>query len=280
MYEEGWARGGINSLSYAFTDFHSDEFANATGAEFTREKIRGIVRDPHVAELLSPAHHIGTKRTCVDTGYYEVYNRPNVHLVDIRAAPIEEVTPRGIRTAAAEHELDVIVFAIGFDAMTGPFLDIDLRGRGGVTLRERWANGPRTYLGLTVAGFPNLFLVTGPGSPGVLSNMVVSIEQHVDWLTDCIASMRDGGLDVIEATPAAEEEWVAHVAEVAAATLYPRAGSWYVGANMPGKPRVFMPYVGGCGRYRAECHAVAREGYRGFRRSSPDSSPPAELSRR
>ncbi len=264
MYEEGWARGGINSLSYAFTDFHSDEFANATGAEFTREKIRGIVRDADVAELLSPAHHIGTKRTCVDTGYYEVYNRPNVHLVDIRSAPIEEITPRGIRTAAAEHELDVIVFAIGFDAMTGPFLDIDLRGRGGVMLRERWADGPRTYLGLTVAAFPNLFLVTGPGSPGVLSNMVVSIEQHVDWLADCIASMRAGGLEVIEATPEAEEEWVAHVAELAGATLYPQAGSWYVGANVPGKPRVFMPYVGGCGRYRAECDEVARAGYRGF----------------
>jgi cyclohexanone monooxygenase len=267
MYEEGWARGGINSLSYAFTDFHSDEFANATGAEFTREKIRGIVRDPAVAALLSPAHHIGTKRTCVDTGYYEAYNRPNVHLVDIRRAPIEEITPRGIRTTAAEHELDVIVFAIGFDAMTGPFLDIDLRGRGGVTLAERWADGPRTYLGLTVAGFPNLFLVTGPGSPGVLSNMVVSLEQHVDWLAACIARLRQDGLDAIEATAEAEEGWVAHVHELAAATLYPQAGSWYVGANVPGKPRVFMPYVGGCGRYRAECDAVAGAGYRGFRRS-------------
>jgi len=265
MYDEGWARGGINSLSYAFTDFHSDELANATGADFTREKIRGIVSDPDVAALLSPSHHIGTKRTCVDTGYYEVYNRPDVHLVDIRSAPIEEITPRGIRTAAGEYPLDVIVFAIGFDAMTGPFLDIDLRGRGGTSLRERWADGPRTYLGLTVAGFPNMFLVTGPGSPGVLSNMVVSIEQHVDWLADCIASLRDRGLDAIEAAPEAEEAWVAHVNEVADATLYPQAGSWYVGANVPGKPRVFMPYVGGCGRYRAECDEVARAGYRGFR---------------
>ena len=267
MYDEGWARGGINSLSYAFSDFHSDEAANATGADFTREKIRGIVADPAVAALLSPSHHIGTKRTCVDTGYYEVYNRPNVHLIDIRAAPIEEITPRGIRTAAAEYELDVIVFAIGFDAMTGPFLDIDLRGRGGTSLRERWANGPRTYLGLTVTGFPNMFLVTGPGSPGVLSNMVVSIEQHVDWLADCIASLRGRGLDAIEAAPEAEAGWVAHVNEVADATLYPQAGSWYVGANVPGKPRVFMPYVGGCGRYRAECDDVARAGYRGFRLS-------------
>jgi cation diffusion facilitator CzcD-associated flavoprotein CzcO len=267
MYEEGWARGGINSLSYAFTDFHSDEFANATGAEFTREKIRAIVRDPDVAALLSPAHHIGTKRTCVDTGYYEVYNRPNVHLVDIRRALIERITPRGIRTADAEYDLDVIVFAIGFDAMTGPFLDIDLRGREGVSLRERWAGGPRTCLGLTVAGFPNMFLITGPGSPGVLSNMVVSIEQHVDWLADCIAHLRERGLDVIEATPEAEAGWVDHVNEVAAATLYPEASSWYVGANVPGKPRVFMPYVGGCGRYRAECDEVAAQGYRGFRLS-------------
>jgi cyclohexanone monooxygenase len=265
MYEEGWARGGINSLSYAFTDFHSDEAANATGAEFTREKIRRIVRDPEVAALLSPEHHIGTKRTCVDTGYYEVYNRDNVHLVDVRSSPIERITPRGIRTARAEYELDLIIFAIGFDAMTGPFLEIDIRGRAGLELREKWAAGPRTYLGLTVAGFPNLFLVTGPGSPGVLSNMVVSIEQHVGWLADCIAHLRAEGLDVVEATAEAEEGWVTHVNEVADATLYPQATSWYVGANVPGKPRVFMPYVGGCGRYRAECDEVARDGYRGFR---------------
>jgi cyclohexanone monooxygenase len=265
LYEQGWARGGINSLSYAFTDFHSDEAANATGAEFTREQIRRIVHDPDVAALLSPRHHIGTKRTCVDTGYYEVFNQANVHLVDVRSSPIERITPRGIRTADAEYALDTIVFAIGFDAMTGAFLDIDLRGRGGQTLRERWAAGPRTYLGLTVAGFPNLFLVTGPGSPGVLSNMVVSIEQHVDWLADCVAHLRAEGLDVIEATAAGEERWVAHVNEIADATLYPQATSWYVGANVPGKPRVFMPYVGGCGRYRAECDEVARRGYSGFR---------------
>jgi len=267
MYEEGWARGGINSLSYAFTDFHSDEAANATGAEFTREKIRQTVRDPEVAALLSPTHHIGTKRTCVDTGYYEVYNRANVHLVDVRSSPIERITPRGIRTADGEYELDVIIFAIGFDAMTGPFLDIDPRGRAGLTLRQKWTTGPRTCLGLTVAGFPNLFLVTGPGSPGVLSNMVVSIEQHVDWLADCIAHLRARGLDVIEPTGEAEDGWVAHVNEVADATLYPQANSWYVGANVPGKPRVFMPYVGGCGRYRAACDDVARAGYRGFRLS-------------
>jgi cyclohexanone monooxygenase len=276
LYETGWARGGINSLSYAFTDFHSDEAANATGAEFTRQKIRHIVRDPEVAALLSPSHHIGTKRTCVDTGYYEVYNRRNVHLVDVRSSPIQEITPRGIRTADAEYELDTIVFAIGFDAMTGPFLDIDIRGRAGLALREKWAAGPRTYLGLTVAGFPNLFLVTGPGSPGVLSNMVVSIEQHVDWLADCIARLRAGKVDVVEATNEAEEGWVAHVNEIADATLYPQATSWYVGANVPGKPHVFMPYIGGCGRYRAECDEVARDGYRGFRLSRAADAPTTE----
>ncbi len=267
LYEAGWARGGINALSYAFSDFHSDEAANATGQEFTREKIRAIVRDPHVAAALSPAHHIGTKRTCVDTGYYEVYNRADVHLVDLRRAPIAEITPRGIRTADAEYALDAIVFAIGFDAMTGPFLDIDLRGRDGIPLRERWAAGPRTYLGLTVAGFPNMFLITGPGSPGVLSNMAVSIEQHVEWVADCLAAVRERGLDVVEATEEAEAAWVAHVNALADATLYPQARSWYVGANVPGKPRVFMPYVGGCGRYRDACDAVAADGYRGFRLS-------------
>jgi cyclohexanone monooxygenase len=267
MYEEGWARGGINSLSYAFSDFHSDEAANATGAEFTRERIREIVRDPGVAALLSPSHHIGTRRTCVDTGYYEVFNQENVHLVDVRRSPIETITARGIRTADAEYELDVIIFALGFDAMTGGFLGIDIRGRAALELREKWAAGPRTYLGLTVAGFPNLFLVTGPGSPGVLSNMVVSIEQHLDWVADCIAHLRAEGLDVVEATPDAEDAWVAHVNEIADATLYPQATSWYVGANVPGKPRVFMPYVGGCGRYRAECDQIARDGYQGFRLS-------------
>ncbi len=265
MYEEGWRRGGINSLSYAFTDFFTSHAANSTAAEFARQRIREIVRDPDVAETLTPYQHIGTKRTCVDIGYFETYNRPNVQLIDLRREPIERITARGVRTSADEYLLDCIVFAIGFDAMTGALLDIDIRGRGGETLREHWADGPRTYLGLAVSGFPNMFVVTGPGSPSVLSNMVVSIEQHVDWISDCIAEMRRRGARWFEATSGAEAGWVDHVNELADATLYPLATSWYLGANIPGKPRVFMPYVGGCGTYRQKCDEVARRGYHGFR---------------
>jgi cyclohexanone monooxygenase len=264
MYEAGWRHGGINALSYAFTDFFTDERANLTAQEFAREKIREIVRDPAVAEALSPAHHIGTKRTCVDTGYFETYNHDHVELVDVRRSPITAVTPRGVATATAEYELDVIVFAIGFDAITGALLEIDVRGRDGVPLATKWEAGPRTYLGLCVAGFPNLFMITGPGSPSVLSNMVVSIEQHVDWITDCLDHLRSRGLDRIEASAEAEDDLVRHVGELADGTLYPRAASWYVGANIPGKPRVFMPYVGGCGTYRRECEQVAERGYEGF----------------
>lgn len=265
LYEQGWRRGGINSLSGAFTDFFTNHAANSTAAEFTREKIREIVHDPDVAEALCPYQHIGTKRTCVDIGYFQTYNRDNVALIDLRREPLERITPSGVRTEDGEYQADCIVFAIGFDAMTGALLDIDIRGTGGTTLREHWAAGPRTYLGLAVAGFPNLFIVTGPGSPSVLSNMVVSIEQHVDWISDCIETMRARGVDRIDATPQAEADWVRHVNELADATLYPLANSWYVGANIAGKPRVFMPYVAGCGTYRAECDEVARRGYRGFR---------------
>ena len=264
MHENGWRRGGINALSYAFNDFFTDEQANLTAQEFAREKIRQIVRDPAVAEALCPRHHIGTKRTCVDISYFETYNRDNVELVDVRTSPITTLIPRGLATATAEYELDVIVFAIGFDAMTGALLEIDIRGRDGATLAEKWSAGPRTYLGLCVAGFPNLFMVTGPGSPSVLSNMVISIEQHVDWIADCLAHLRSRGLDCIEASARAEDAWVRHVNELADATLYPRASSWYVGANIPGKPRVFMPYVAGCGNYRRECEEIVGRGYDGF----------------
>jgi cation diffusion facilitator CzcD-associated flavoprotein CzcO len=265
LYEQGWQRGGINALSYAFTDYFTNERANFTAQEFAREKIRGIVCDPRVAQILCPTHHIGTKRTCVDIGYFETYNLPHVELVDVRSAPIAGVTPGCLVTAGGEYGLDVIVFAVGFDAITGALLEIDICGRGGQTLAARWAGGPRTYLGLCVAGFPNLFMITGPGSPGVLSNMVVSIEQHIDWISDCLAYLQERGLDRIEASAEAESAWVHHVNELANATLYPRAPTaWYVGANIPGKPRVFMPYVGGCGRYRREAGEVAERGYAGF----------------
>jgi cyclohexanone monooxygenase len=269
-YEAGWRRGGINALSAAFTDLFTDAGANRTAQDFARAKIRAAVHDPVVAETLCPTHTIGTKRTCVDIGYFETYNRDDVELVDARRSPIEAITPRGIATADAEYPVDVIVFAIGFDAMTGALLEIDLRGRDGVTLRDAWADGPRTLLGLAVAGFPNMFTITGPGSPSVLSNMVVSIEQHVDWIAACLAHLREHDIACIEAEPQAQDAWVRHVAELADATLYPEATSWYVGANIPGKPRVFMPYVAGCGAYRRECEEVAARGYEGFRLGAPD----------
>ncbi len=269
-YEEGWARGGINSLSYAFNDFFTDEEANQAAQEFARRKISEIVRDPETAASLSPAHHIGTKRTCVDTDYFQTYNRDNVTLVDLRKQPIEAITEGGIRTRDRDYSLDCLVFAVGFDAMTGALRAIDITGCGGRTLTEAWEEGPRTYLGLAVAGFPNMFLVTGPGSPGVLSNMVVSIEQHVDWIADCLRHLQEHGLDRIEATEAGQDAWVAYVNGLADATLYPEAASWYVGANIPGKPRVFMPYVNGCGNYRRECDEVARNDYQGFTLTTAD----------
>ena len=263
-YEAHWRRGGLG-FSATFADLLTSPAANDTAAEFFRGKIRAIVHDPAVAELLSPDDYpVGTKRLCVDTGYYATFNRPNVTLVDIRRAPIEAILPDGLRTRAASYRLDSLVFATGFDAMTGALLAVDIRGRAGQSLRQTWAAGPRTYLGLAVAGFPNLFAITGPGSPSVLSNMIVSIEQHVDWIVACVAYLRAHGHGCIEATAEAQEAWVAHVNEVGHATLYPRANSWYMGANVPGKPRLFMPYIGGVGAYRQICDDVAARGYRGF----------------
>jgi cyclohexanone monooxygenase len=263
-YQARWDRGGLG-FTAAFADLLTSRAANETAAEFLRARIRAVVRDPAVAETLSPRDYpVGTKRMCVDTDYYDTFNRDNVTLVDVRRAPIDAITPRGLRTRDAEYALDSIVFAIGFDAMTGALLGIDIRGRGGRTLGEAWAAGPRAYLGLAVAGFPNLFAITGPGSPSVLSNMIVSIEQHVDWIADCLAHLLARGLATVEATAAAETAWMAHVGEVGQATLYPAANSWYMGANIPGKPRVFMPYVGGVGAYRQRCDTVAAGGYEGF----------------
>ena len=263
-YEMRWQRGGLG-FAAAFTDLLTRKEANDTAAEFFRDKIRATVRDPAVAEALLPKDYpLGTKRICVDTDYYDTFNRDNVSLVDLRGEPIEAITPRGVRTRVTEYELDSIVFATGFDAMTGALLNIDIRGRGGSTLRQKWADGPRTYLGIAIAGFPNLFTITGPGSPSVISNMMVSIEQHVDWIADCLAHMQSHDLQTIEATAEAEDAWVAHVNEVANATLYPLARSWYTGANIPGKPRIFMPYVGGVGAYRKNCDDIAARNYEGF----------------
>ncbi len=262
-YEARWLHGGLPFLG-VYADLLFSKEANETAAEFIRRKIREIVKDPEVAALLSPQTEVGCKRLCSDTGYFETFNRRNVTLVDVKSAPIEEITPTGLRTAKEKYAFDDLILATGFDAMTGSLVRIDIRGADGVTLAERWAEGPGTYLGLSTVGFPNLFLITGPGSPSVLSNMVVSIEQHVEWIADCIAYLRGRGLSRIEATPEAQRSWVAHVNEVAETTLYPRCNSWYLGANVPGKPRVFMPYLG-FPPYVEKCNAVAAAGYEGFR---------------
>jgi cation diffusion facilitator CzcD-associated flavoprotein CzcO len=277
IYEARWASGGTTFMA-AFNDLIFNQEANDTAAEFVRGKIREIVQDPVAAELLAPKDHpIGTKRICVDTRYFETYNRPNVHLVDVRSAPIEEILPSGVRTANASYEFDAIVFATGFDAMTGALSAIDIRSTDGSTLKHKWEDGPRTYLGLMCAHFPNMFMVTGPGSPSVLSNMQVSIEQDVNWITDCLNWLRDNGVTRMEATQEAEDDWVLHGIEVANKTLYPKAASWYMGANIDGKPRVFMPYIGGVNTYRQKCTEIARNGYAGFRFSRiPAAAPNAD----
>jgi cyclohexanone monooxygenase len=263
-YEARWSRGGLTFMS-VYNNLALDKAANDTAADFVREKIAEIVKDPATAKLLQPnSHPIGTKRICIDSDYFAAFNRPNVTLVDIKANPIEEILPNRIRTAAKDYEVDALVLATGFDAMTGSVAKINIEGRNRQTLNQKWAEGPRTYLGVMSAGFPNLFIITGPGSPSVLSNMIVSIEQHVDWIADCIGYMRERDLDAMEANKDAEDNWVAHVNEVASATLYPQANSWYMGANIPGKPQIFMPYIGGVGVYRQICNDVAAKGYEGF----------------
>ncbi len=264
VYQEQWDRGG-SKFMVCFPDQMVDPQSNEAACDFVRAKIAETVHDPELAEILMPrGYPLGSKRICLDTDYYQTYNRDNVHLVNALVEPITAIEPQGIRTSNALYPVDVIIFATGYDAMTGALNCINLRGKGGVALRDRWAAGPATYLGLCVAEFPNLFLVTGPGSPAVISNMVMSIEQHVDWIADCLAYMRANGLDRIEPSAEAEQAWVAHVNDVAEATLFPVANSWYVGANVPGKPRVFLCYVAGLPVYRTICDDVAAEGYRGF----------------
>ncbi len=263
-FERRWAIGGF-TVATGFADTGVDLAANKIAADFVAGKIRGIVADPVTAEKLIPkSYPFATKRLCVDTGYYATFNRANVALVDLTETPIETLTPAGIRTSAGETAFDAVVLATGFDAMTGTLAKIDIRGRGGVPLAEKWAHGPLTYLGLMVAGFPNLFLITGPGSPSVLTNMMMSIEQHVEFIADAIHWLGGHQRTTIEASADAEAGWVAHVAEVAGTTLYPLANSWYMGANVPGKPRVFLPYVGGFPAYVEACNDVAARDYAGF----------------
>ena len=262
QYEARWAHGGFTILA-AYGDLLLDQKANDTAAEFVRAKIREQVRDPAVAEKLMPRSVLGCKRLCIDTDYYETYNRPNVTLVDISEAPIEAITPDGISTGGEDYNLDIIVLATGFDAITGALLKIDIRGRNGVTLREKWAAGPRAYLGLAIAGFPNLFTINGPGSPSVLGNNLQHIEQHVNWITESIEYLHERDVACIEASVEAENEWAEHVNDVAAATLFNACNSWYRGANVPGKPRLFMPYIG-LPPYVRKCEAVVAADYEGF----------------
>ncbi len=259
-------------FALAYRDLLIDQDANDRAAAFLRDKIREKVDNPDLAEKLTPrGYPFGAKRPAVDSGYYEAFNRDNVHLVDISEAPIERITATGIVAGGIEHELDIIVFATGFDALTGSLLRPTITGRGGVTLREKWSVGPVTYLGLGTHGFPNLFIICGPGSPSVLANVLLGIEQHVDWLVELLVAARKDDVTQIEVTAIAEKEWVEHVNQRAEETLYPKAASWYLGAEVPGKPRVFMPYSGGIRGYRRICNQVADAGYQGFALTRPDA---------
>ena len=264
-FEEAWDEGLLTGLMSTFSDIQLDEDANHEVAEFIRDRIRNTVQDRQTADDLTPkAYPYATKRPCIDTNYYETYNRENVSLVNLRRTPSETITETGIETSDGAREFDAIVYATGFDAMTGPLLRVDIRGRGGKRLVDAWIDGPRSYLGIAIHGFPNLFTITGPSSPSVLSNMLVSIEQHVDWVSDCIGWMNENGKTAIEPSDAAERDWAEHTAHLAGMTLFPQADSWYMGANVPGKPRMFLAYVGGVGAYRLICDQIAATGYHGF----------------
>lgn len=267
--ERRWRKGGTN-FAHSFNDTFTNRQSNELLSEFVRGKIRQMVKDPQVAESLLPRDHgIGTKRICVDTGYYQTYNLPNVKLVDLRKTPIERFDPDAAITRDARYELDAMVFATGYDAVTGALERLNLVGESGQTFKQLWQAGPTSYLGLMVSGFPNLLTITGPGSPSILTNVIVSIEQHVEWIADCLAFMKSKGHQRIDALPEAQEQWVRHVQEVAAGTLFVSANSWYMGANIPGKPRVFLPYIGGFSTYALRCQEVVDKGYEGFRFSSP-----------
>jgi cyclohexanone monooxygenase len=264
-YEKAW-RFGCFSLLTVYRDLLTDPTANETVCDFVRAKLHATVKNPDIAQRLTPRDYpIGAKRMVLDTNFWATFNRPNVELVDLRATPIERITSRGIKTVATEYPLDLIVFATGFDAFTGSLLAMCITGVGKRTLQEVWEHGPASYLGLMVAGFPNFFTINGPGSPSVLANMVSAIEHHVDWIADCVAHMQSKGLCRVEAESDAQADWVEEVRRVADMTLFPRANSWYIGANVPGKPRVFMAYPGGLQNYRDRCARLVADGYTGLR---------------
>ncbi|MBU99084.1 MAG: cyclohexanone monooxygenase [Rhodospirillaceae bacterium] len=265
LYTKRWAIGGTGFLG-SFNDLLTNADANYTAAEYVRQQIKRVVNDKETAEILCPrSYPIGTKRICIDTGYFETYNRENVKLVDISKKPIQRLVADGIVVDDQLHPFDSIIFATGFDAMTGSIFNVDIKGRDGLALKDKWNAGPKTYLGLMSVSFPNLFMITGPGSPSVKSNMIMSIEQHVDLVTETLLTMRSKGLSVVEPELEAENKWVDHVQEVANKTLFPQANSWYMGANIPGKPRLFMPYIGGVGAYRQICEEIVANNYRGFK---------------
>lgn len=272
-YEELWAKGAIPHLGSEFADILLNADANETLANFVRTKIRSVIQDPELRDALTPNEFpICTKRACLDTNYFETYNKPNVDLVNIKKDPIEAITETGIATQNQSFDFDAIVFATGFDAMTGALMAVDIQGRGGQKLRDKWEYGPLNYLGLTVSGFPNFFMITGPGSPSVMTNMILSIEQHVEWIADCLTWMRTNNLTTLNPTTTAENGWVDYVTATSDMTLFPQAKSWYMGANVPGKPRVCLPYLGGAAAYRRACNDVAAQDYLGFAFDGPDGS--------
>ena len=282
QYEEFWKRGGLPFLG-AYGDLLFDKAANDTIADFARRKIRSIVKNPTTAELLCPDNVFGCKRLCVDSGYFETYNLPHVKLVDLSKTPIERFTAQGIEVNGTEYPLDAIICATGFAAMTGSLDRIRITGRSGQTLAEKWRAGPRAYLGMASAGFPNLFTITGPGSPSVLASMIQAIEQHVDWMVDCMAHMRDIGAATVEPLETYEDEWIEHVNDVSKVSLRSTCSSWYVGANIPGRPRVFMPYIGGFPIYVQKCNEVMTNGFEGFvmeRTNAKNEEPRVRLTQR
>ncbi|WP_308162766.1 flavin-containing monooxygenase [Nocardia alni] len=278
VLEEAWRIGGAPAVLRAFSDGLADLEVNATVGDFARSKITQTVDDPRTARALSPTDYpFGARRLCADTDYYATFNRSNVELVDLLKNPVERITGTGFVSGGVEYPVDVIIFAIGFDAISGAVLEMDIRGRGDRRLLEYWREGPKAALGIQVAGFPNLFLVNGPGSPSVLGNVVAFAEQHVEWITDCIDYLRTNGLSTIESTAEFDEQWAQHVDEIASTTLYVKAKSWYTGENVPGKPRRFLPYAGGLDRYRDKCDEIAANRYRPFLLDGVDTSATAAV---